>query len=244
MYINDTSILYYTLVAIIGGFVGQFIDYCNFVFLKEEKILSKKNFNEYKHIMKPNYLLIIITILSYVVILYKFGSTDLVKSSMYMCLVPMLLSAFVVDYKIQIIPNRLNLTMFEIGLIYTFINGMTNLSISMDMLLGAITGGGIFLLITLVGGLIAGKEAMGFGDVKLMGALGLYFGFASTIAISIMSFLIGAIVSIALMIARRNKMDSYIPFGPFIVISTIISMLIPFETIFYVLMKIFSLGLY
>ena len=121
---------------------------------------------------------------------------------------------------------------------------MTNLSISIDMLLGMITGGGIFLLITLIGGAIAGKEAMGLGDVKLMGALGLYFGFASTIAISMMSFLIGAIISILLMIIRKNKMDSYIPFGPFIVCAAIISIFVPFEIIFTILMKIFSLGLY
>lgn len=244
MYINDIHILYYTLVAILGGIVGQFVDYCNKVFLKDEKVLSKKIFKEYTKICTPNYILILVTILSYILLLYTFGKTDIIKLSMYMFLVPMLLSAFVVDYKIQIIPNRLNLTMFEIGLIFVFIYGITNLSISMDMLLGMLTGGGIFLLITLIGGAIAGKEAMGLGDVKLMGALGLYFGFASTITISVMSFLIGAIVSIILIIIRKNKMNSYIPFGPFIVTAAIISIFVPFNIIFNVLMKIFSLGLY
>lgn len=244
MYINDIHILYYTLVAILGGVVGQFVDYCNKIFLKDEKVLSKKNFKEYAKICTPNYVLILVTMLSYILLLYTFGKTDIIKLSMYMFLVPMLLSAFVVDYKIQIIPNRLNLTMFEIGLIFVFIYGITNLSISMDMLLGMLTGGGIFLLITLIGGAIAGKEAMGLGDVKLMGALGLYFGFASTITISVMSFLIGAIVSIILMIIRKNKMSSYIPFGPFIVTAAIISIFVPFNIIFSILMKIFSLGLY
>ncbi len=161
MYINDVNILYYTLIAILGGFIGQFVDYCNKIFLKEEKILSKKNLKEYVRTIKPNYILILITAVAYIVLLYRFGSTEIIKLCMYMCLIPMLLSAFVVDYKIQIIPNRLNLTMFEIGLVFVFIYGMTNLSISIDMLLGMITGGGIFLLITLIGGAIAGKEAMG-----------------------------------------------------------------------------------
>lgn len=244
MYINDVNIIFYTLMALLGGAVGQFVDYCNRVFLKEEKILSKKNFKEYIHTVKPNYYLIIVTAVSYIALVYKFGNTDLIKLAMYSCLIPMLLSAFVIDYKIQIIPNRLNLTMFEIGMIFVFIYGMLNLSISIDMLLGMLTGGGIFLLITIVGGFIAGKEAMGFGDVKLMGALGLYFGFASTIAISVMSFLIGAVVSIILMIVRKNKINSYIPFGPFIVTSAIISIFVPFNLLFVALMKIFSLGLY
>ena len=102
----------------------------------------------------------------------------------------------------------------------------------------------INLLITIIGGLIAGKEAMGFGDVKLMGALGLYFGFASTIAISVMSFLIGAVVSIGLMIFRKNKMDSYIPFGPFIVLATVITIFVPTNILYTFLMEIFSLGMY
>ena len=164
MYINDVSILYYVIVGILGTVIGWFIDYCNKIFLKEEKILNKKNFKEYIGTYKPNYILMAIIGIAYIALLYKFGSTDLIKFSMYAFLIPMLLSAFVVDYKEQIIPNRLNLTMFEIGLVFVFIYGMTNLSIAIDMLLGMLVGGGIFLLITLIGGAIAGKEAMGFGE--------------------------------------------------------------------------------
>lgn len=244
MYINDIHILYYVLIGIAGAIAGIFIDYCNKMFEKEEKILSKKNLREYTQIFRPNYLLMIIIAIAYIALLYKFGNNDLIKLSMYVALIPMLLSAFIIDYKEQIIPNRLSLTIFEIGLIFVFIYGFSNLSISIDMLLGMLVGGGIFIFITIIGGFIAGKEAMGFGDVKLMGALGLYFGFASTIAISIMSFLIGAIISILLMIFKKNKMNSYIPFGPFIVCSAIINIFVPFNIIFYVLMKIFSLGLY
>ena len=88
-----------------------------------------------------------------------------------MILAPMLLSVFVIDYKLQIIPNRLNLTIFEIGIIFAFLYGLSDVAITINMLLGMLAGGGIFLLITLVGGIFYGKEAMGFGDVKLMGAL-------------------------------------------------------------------------
>ncbi|MBO5412827.1 MAG: prepilin peptidase [Clostridia bacterium] len=171
MYINDINILYYVLVGIAGIIIGGFVDYCNKMFLKEEKILSKKNLKEYTKTSKPNYILMVITAIGYIALLYKFGSTDLIKFSMYICLIPMLLSAFVVDYKEQIIPNRLNLTMFEIGLVFVFIYGMTNLSIAIDMLLGMLVGGGIFLLITLIGGAIAGKEAMGLRRCKTNGSI-------------------------------------------------------------------------
>ena len=85
---------------------------------------------------------------------------------------------------------------------------------------------------------------MGFGDVKLMGALGLYFGLSNIIVITLLSFLIGAILSIILLATKIKKMDEYIPFGPFIVIGTFISIYVPFEVIKNVLLEFFTLGLY
>lgn len=107
-----------------------------------------------------------------------------------------------------------------------------------------LAGAGIFLAITLIGGLIAGKEAMGMGDVKLMGALGLYFGLQNIVVISVLAFLIGAVGSIIYMIVNKKNANTYIPFGPFIVISSVITIFVPFNILFVVLMKIFTLGMY
>ena len=85
---------------------------------------------------------------------------------------------------------------------------------------------------------------MGFGDVKLMGALGVYFGLSNIIVITLLSFLIGAILSIILLATKIKKMDEYIPFGPFIVLGTFISIYVPFEVIKNVLLEFFTLGLY
>ena len=190
----------------------------------------------------------ITTSIIYVAILYRYGihstlieNLDLIK---YTILVPMLISVVVIDYKLQIIPNRLNLTMFEIGLIFTFIYGFFNTAISINMLLGMLAGGGIFLAITLLGGLIYGKEAMGLGDVKLMGALGLFFGLTNIIIIALLSFLIGAILSILLIVTKIKKMDEYIPFGPFIVIGALITIFVPYSVIINILLNIFTVGLY
>lgn len=248
MYFNDVHILYYVAVAILGGVIGQFVDYCNRCFIKEQKIFSKESLWKYKRIMLPNYLLIAVTAIGYIALLYKFGfqpefsdNLDLIK---YMILLPMLLCAFVVDLKEQIIPNRLNLLMFEIGLVFVFLYGFTNINIALNMLIGMVAGGGIFLIITLLGGLIAGKEAMGMGDVKLMGALGLYFGLQNIVVVSVLAFLIGAIGSIIFMIISKKNANTYIPFGPFIVISSVITIFVPFNILFTILMKIFTLGMY
>jgi len=242
VYINDVHILLYVLIAFLGGIIGQFVDYMNKTFLDEKKILSKENFKMYLKIYKINYALVLVNAIIYIALLYRFKvSLNLLRFAI---LTPMLLSAFIVDYKIQIIPNRLNLTIFEIGLVFAFIFGFSNLNVAKDMLLGMLTGSGIFLLITLVGGLIAGKEAMGLGDVKLMGALGLYFGVVNSIIISVLSFLIGGIISIIIILLRKNREDGYIPFGPFIVIATFVTIFIPTSILFTTLMEIFSLGMY
>lgn len=248
MYINETHIGYYAFVAILGLFVGMFIDLINKKLPEYKKIFTKEIFKEIKLNFKPNYILMFITSIIYIGLVYKFGIKDTFISNLdlikFMILTPMLISAFIIDYKFQIIPNRLNLTMFEIGLVITFLYGLSDVAIAINMLLGMVVGVGIFLLITLIGGIAYGKEAMGFGDVKLMGALGLYFGLSNIIIITLLSFLIGAVLSIVLLATKIKKMDEYIPFGPFIVLGTFISIYIPFEIIKNALMEIFTLGLY
>ena len=248
MYINDVHIVYYVVVGIIGLFIGNVIDWANKRLPEYKSVISKDFFREMKINFKPKYILMFLTAIIYITLIYTFGiketliaNLDLIK---YMILAPMLISVFVIDYRLQIIPNRLNLTIFEIGLVFAFLYGLSNVAITINMLLGMVAGAGIFLLITLLGGAFYGKEAMGFGDVKLMGALGLYFGLSNIIIITLVSFLIGAILSIILLVTKLRKTNEYIPFGPFIVIATFISMYIPFETIKTFLMQIFTLGLY
>lgn len=248
MYINDIHIAYYAIAIIASIVIGQLVDWANKRMPEYKKILSKDIINEYKIEFKPNYILILVIAIIYVTLLYNYGikptliaNLDLIK---HLIISPMLVSAFVIDYKHQIIPNRLNLTLFEIGIIFAFLYGLSDVAITFNLLLGMVTGGGIFLLITVIGGLIYGKEAMGFGDVKLMASLGLLFGLSNIIVITLLSFLIGAILSVLLLITKIKKSSEYIPFGPFIVIGTFISMYVPFETIKNILMNIFTLGLY
>jgi len=209
MYINDVNIIYYVIAAIIGLFVGEGVNWANKRLPEYKPVFSKEFFTEMKMNFKPNYILMFLISAIYVTLIYRFGiketliaNLDLIK---FLILTPMLLSAFVIDYKLQIIPNRLNLTIFEIGIIFAFLYGLSDVAITIKMLIGMLIGGGIFLFITLIGGLIYGKEAMGFGDVKLMGALGLFFGQYNIIAVTLVSFLIGAILSIILLVSKIKK---------------------------------------
>ncbi len=246
MYINDIHIIAYLVVGLVGLVIGQFIDWCNKRLPDDKKVFSKEIVSQYFKSFKPNYLLMIINSIMYIGLLYNFGfSIDLAK---YLLLVPMLLSAFCIDLKLQIIPNRLNLAIFETGLFFTFLSVIADTSIGInnfiDSLLGMLVGGGIFLLITLIGGAIAGKEAMGFGDVKLMGALGLFVGWVNIIIVSVLAFLFAAVISIGILIFRKKGFNEYIPFGPFIVASTLIVIFTPPGLLLTVVLKIFTLGMY
>ena len=241
MYINNINIIYYLILGIIGLGIGQFVSWCVIRLPDYRKVFVREFFTIYLKNEKPKYLYMISTSLLFVTTLYLYGFQLMTLA--YIALIPMLICALVIDFKLTIIPNRLNLTIFEVGLVFTFIQGIININIAIDMLLGMIAGAGIFLFITLVGGLIAGKEAMGFGDVKLMGGLGLFFGWRTIIIISLIAFLLGAIIGCALIIFRRKKSNEYIPFGPCIVISAIIAMFAPFDVLLFIILKIFTLGM-
>ncbi len=240
MYINNINILHYVFVGIVGLFIGQFIDWCTIRQPEYKKVFTKDFFTIYLKNAKPKYLYMVVTSVLYIAILYLYGFQ--LKTIAYMAVIPMLLIAFVIDYRLKIIPNRLNLTIFEVGLVYTFIEGITNINVAVDMLLGMCAGAGLFLIIALIGGLMYGKEAMGFGDVKLMGALGLFLGWRLTIMVTLIAFLLGAIVGVFLIIKNRKKGMDYIPFGPFIVIATLIGLFVPFNTLMIIMLNIFTLG--
>ena len=155
MYFNNIHIIFYVLIAIWGFVVGKLVAWCNLRFPEDKKIFSKEFFSENKAgNIKGSYIMMIVTACIYIALLYKFGlksewmkNLDLIK---FLLLTPMLVSSFMIDMKYRILPNRLNMVMFELGIILVFVYGVNNLNIAKDMILGMITGGGIFLIITIL----------------------------------------------------------------------------------------------
>lgn len=135
MYINDIHILYYVLFCVLGVISGQITNWLIKRMPEHKKILSKDFFREFK----INYVLIILTIIIYILLLTLYGikkqflqNIELIK---YTILTPMIITAFIVDYKYQIIPNRLNLTIFEVGLVFAFISGLYSMNLMTEALL-------------------------------------------------------------------------------------------------------------
>lgn len=133
-----------------------------------------------------------------------------------------------IDLEFTIIPNKLSYSGLILGLLFTITVTIVHKDyhILISRIIGAFAGAGIILLIAIVGTAIFKKEAMGMGDVKLMAMIGLYLGWWPHILITlIFASLFGSIMGVTLIIASKKKMDSKIPFGPFLALAAVISML-------------------
>lgn len=227
MYYNNIPIYVYVCLGLFGLLIGKIVAWISMRLPEKKPIFSKEFIELNKEGLDKNYICMAAVAILYMGTLYRYGfdKTDFFKNLeliKFLILIPFMVSALLIDFKTRTIPNRLTLTIFEIGLLLTFVFGINNVNMAKDMITGMVAGAGIFLLIIGLGRLLFGKEAMGLGDAKLMGALGLYYGLGGAAEITILSFVIGAIISIIVMIVRifiqKNK-DEYIAFGPFIVLA-------------------------
>lgn len=126
-----------------------------------------------------------------------------------------IVAIFIYDLKYLIIPNILVLLLLIIGLaslkfhIFNFA----------QYLIGLLVGFGLFFILYLLF-----PKGIGFGDVKLAGAIGLFLGFKLTILAILLSFFSGAIVGLFLIAIGKKTMKDPIPFGPFLAFGAIFSM--------------------
>lgn len=86
-------------------------------------------------------------------------------------------------------------------------------------LIGLAVGFGGFYGIGVVGKIIFRKDAMGFGDVKLMGGLGALFGWQAVLFILFVSSLFGSIIGVSLIAMNKKEMSSQIPYGPYLALA-------------------------
>ncbi len=137
----------------------------------------------------------------------------------------LLLGGFV-DCRHMIIPDRVSIGGMVAGLVASplvpALHGQTTAFWGfLHAAMGAAFGFGLMWLIAWGGRLLFRKEAMGFGDVKLMGALGAFFGVQAVCFILFFSSLLGALFGLFFIATGRRKLGRHIPFGPYIVFASL-----------------------
>ncbi len=167
--------------------------------------------------ISPQYPIVeMISGIIYLLLFLKFGQT--IFFIKYAILASLLIVIAFIDLKHQIIPDGLIILGFIIGFIFNIL--ITPRTSFIQGIMGLLIGGGLFLIIAVVT-----NGAMGGGDIKLMGVLGFALGWKYILLIAFLSFVIGALISIFLLIFKIKGRKDYIPFGPFISISAFITML-------------------
>ena len=162
----------------------------------------------------------LLTGLTYLIIYLIYGLS--VQTLIYIILSSALIIIAFIDLNEQIIPDVISLPGIVIGLILSFIVPYISF---INSALGVVVGGGIILIIGLAGSVIFKKEAMGGGDVKLAAMIGAFLGWRYMVISLFLGFFIGALTGIILIIAKIKKREDAIPFGPFIVLGSFITLL-------------------
>ena len=123
-----------------------------------------------------------------------------------------------IDFDTQLLPDDITLPLLWLGLIFDLNGGFTDLK---SAVIGAILGYLILWSVYWVFKLVTGKEGMGYGDFKLLGAIGAWFGWQMLPAVILLSSVVGAVIGISLIVFKGKSGGTAIPFGPFLALGGI-----------------------
>ena len=130
---------------------------------------------------------------------------------------------FFVDLRHKIIPNYLTYSIIIVGLLLALFfpqatGKATSAEAFINSLLGILTAGGILAIVLIIGKLILKKDALGWGDVKFLAAVGACFGLYPPVWFFciLVGSILGTIIGLIMIFAGRGKWSTALPFGTFL----------------------------
>lgn len=142
---------------------------------------------------------------------WHFGPT--IQAAGALLLVWALISLAMIDFDTQLLPDAITLPLLWLGLAFNLGTTYTDLATSV---IGAMAGYLALWSVFWLFKLATGKEGMGYGDFKLLAALGAWLGWQMLPTIILLSSVVGASVGIALIVFGRHGRNIPIPFGPYL----------------------------
>ena len=123
-----------------------------------------------------------------------------------------------IDFDTQLLPDDITLPLLWSGLLFSLNGGFTDLkSAVIGVMAGYLALWSVYWLFKLV----TGKEGMGYGDFKLLAAIGAWFGWQLLPAVILLSSVVGSVVGIAMIVLARHGRSVPIPFGPYLALGGI-----------------------
>ena len=136
-----------------------------------------------------------------------------------------LLAAAVIDARTQLIPDEITLPLVWLGLLAAVFLDTTPTPV--DAIVGAVAGYGALWLIYQVHKRVMRREGMGYGDFKLLAALGAWLGWQALPAVALIAGLLGVGYATIGLIRGSTNRTTPIPFGPFLAIGGVIALFLP-----------------
>lgn len=167
--------------------------------------------------ISPRYALVeLFTGIVFLLIFLEYGLSIIFLK--YIILSSFLIIIGIIDYDTTDVYFKVTAAGIVIGIILAAAAWFFHISI-LDSILGAFLGGGVIFLIVFL------TKGMGEGDIEICLLSGLYLGLWKTVVLLFLSFVIGGIIGVLLIILKKKTRKDYIPFGPFIAAAGIITML-------------------
>ena len=146
-----------------------------------------------------------------VVVAYRFGITEQTIAALIFTWT--LISLTLIDIHKQLLPDNLTLPLMWLGLLLALFEVFTDLQSSF---IGAIACYLILWSVFQGFKIITGKEGMGYGDFKLLAALGAWLGWQLLPQIILLSSIVGTLFGIGMLVTGKTEMQNKIPFGPYL----------------------------
>ena len=225
------TIIVFLLLSIILGAITT-----TFVSLAEDKKGKDFSFKEYIYCFKDFRLNLKYVIIFFILYLLIVKTVSIVNVIIYSPVLLSLMLGFILDIKFMIIPDTSSILMLFSGIINLV------MSFSKEAMLSSFFGLLVGFLLLFVPDylfrIIVKKDGFGMGDMKLLASIGFFMGLKSVLVIFVISIVLSSICGIVIIIYKKIKeknakkdkesiKDMYIPFGPYIIASTLIILLIP-----------------
>lgn len=131
-----------------------------------------------------------------------------------------------IDADTQLLPDDITLPLLWVGLLLNLFGTYTSLH---DAVIGATAGYLALWSVYWLFKLVTGKEGMGYGDFKLLAALGAWMGWQMLPVIILLSSVVGAVLGIALMVLARHGRGQPMPFGPYLAGAGVLALFVGHE---------------
>ncbi len=238
----------YLFVIILGALWGSFANVCIYRLPLDKGVVSGRSYcpkckkqitwkdnipiisyfllkgkcRKCKKPISSQYVLVeFLSILFFTIIYFLYGIT--LTTFLLMILSLSFIIIFFIDLKHFIIPNEITFSMMALGFIKSFDPNLNSLFPNyINSLIGGLLGYGIIWSIIYFYKQVRKKEGMGLGDAKLFGVIGFWFGWLAIPFIIFLSSIIALLSVVPSLLKNSKTMSSQIPFGPYIIIGTLI----------------------